>query len=98
MLLCTASFQLCYQEGFLSQLFIMLRKVNCTLGNFFVEHWLFSCDQLRLFVLDLLSIFSDAAHRIHPLAGQGVNLGFGDAQCLAEQLSNAVFDGADVGK
>jgi len=44
-----------------------------------------------------LALVGDAAHRIHPMAGQGVNLGFGDAALLAEILAEGASRGADLG-
>ncbi|VDL99359.1 unnamed protein product [Schistocephalus solidus] len=42
------------------------------------------------------SHFRDAAHRILPLSGQGVNMGFGDAASLAKHLNEALSEGADI--
>lgn len=43
-------------------------------------------------------LVGDAAHTIHPLAGQGLNMGLADVQCLAKCIREAVQQGADIGK
>lgn len=44
-----------------------------------------------------LAVVGDAAHTVHPVAGQGVNLGWRDAQTLADVLGKARGLGLDIG-
>jgi 2-octaprenylphenol hydroxylase len=43
-------------------------------------------------------VIADAAHSIHPLAGQGINLGISDAIILAEEIERAISAGKDIGQ
>jgi ubiquinone biosynthesis UbiH/UbiF/VisC/COQ6 family hydroxylase len=42
-------------------------------------------------------LVGDAAHVVHPLAGQGMNLGLADAACLAAEIDAALAAGRDPG-
>ncbi|WP_395344699.1 UbiH/UbiF/VisC/COQ6 family ubiquinone biosynthesis hydroxylase [Ningiella sp. W23] len=47
----------------------------------------------RQWVDESAVLIGDAAHTIHPLAGQGANLGIGDALALAENISASIEQG-----
>ncbi|OAX43204.1 COQ6 monooxygenase [Rhizopogon vinicolor AM-OR11-026] len=42
-------------------------------------------------------LVGDAAHTVHPLAGQGLNLGLGDVDALSRCIAQALTQGSDIG-
>ena len=53
--------------------------------------------QSQTYTTDRTALIGDAAHTIHPLAGQGLNMGLGDSKSLASSIEFAVKHGADIG-
>ena len=49
------------------------------------------------FIAERLALVGDAAHGIHPIAGQGLNAGLRDVAALAETLTDAARRGEDFG-
>jgi 2-octaprenyl-6-methoxyphenol hydroxylase len=52
----------------------------------------------RSFIGERLALVGDAAHVIHPIAGQGLNMGLKDVAALAEVVVDAARLGIDVGQ
>lgn len=59
--------------------------------------WPLGLTLARDFVKPRFALVGDAAHGIHPIAGQGLNLGFKDAAALAEVIVEAERLGEDIG-
>ena len=53
--------------------------------------------QANTYTTDRTALIGDAAHTIHPLAGQGLNMGLGDSRSLASAIEQAIQHGADIG-
>ncbi|WP_025033085.1 ubiquinone biosynthesis hydroxylase [Bradyrhizobium sp. DOA9] len=51
----------------------------------------------RSFIAERLALVGDAAHVIHPIAGQGLNMGLKDVAALAEVVVDAARLGMDIG-
>lgn len=49
------------------------------------------------FIADRIALVGDAAHGLHPIAGQGLNMGLRDVAALAEVLTDAMRRGEDIG-
>ena len=79
----------------------MTRRFGDALGPFrvFGRRWSYPLGLLiaERFTSDRLALVGDAAHSIHPLAGQGLNLAIRDVAALAEVVVDAHRLGLDIG-
>lgn len=70
---------------------------GCVLGDLVVQgprgSFPLTAQHADHYVMPGIALIGDAAHAIHPLAGQGANLGLQDADVLAEVLSAALQQG-----
>lgn len=80
-------------------------EVRRRIGNFLGEvkviggRWAYplSLQYTQNYVADRLALVGDAAHGIHPISGQGLNLGIKDVAVLIEVLTDARRVGLDIG-
>ncbi|WP_406565460.1 FAD-dependent monooxygenase [Kangsaoukella pontilimi] len=73
---------------FLGEISLAGRRFTYPLGLSFAHH----------FVAPRVALLGDAAHAVHPIAGQGLNAGLKDVAALAEVLTEARRRGEDVGR
>ena len=73
--------------GFLGKIKIMGPRWSHPLSMQFAEQY----------IDDRMVLVGDAAHGIHPIAGQGLNMGYRDVAALLEVLNTAKLEGADIG-
>ena len=61
------------------------------------QTWPLGTQLARAYVGRRLALVGDAVHGVHPIAGQGMNLGFRDVAALVEVLADAARVGLDLG-
>lgn len=76
-------------------------RVDGTLGDIEViakqAVWPLGYHHAESYTAERLLLIGDAAHGIHPIAGQGLNMGFRDVAALTEVLTEATRTGQDIG-
>ena len=62
-----------------------------------VQSWPLRMQVAKSYHAEKLVVVGDAAHIIHPLAGQGLNLGLRDAAALAQSIADGLAVGEELG-
>ena len=62
------------------------------------QTWPLEVNIARSLIAPRFALVGDAAHTLHPIAGQGLNLGFRDVAALAECVIDAARLGLDIGQ
>jgi 2-octaprenyl-6-methoxyphenol hydroxylase len=61
------------------------------------QSWPLQTSMARAFIAPRFALVGDAAHNVHPIAGQGLNLGLRDVAALAEVVVDQARLGLDIG-
>jgi len=62
------------------------------------QSWPLSMHLARNYIADRFALIGDAAHGVHPLAGQGLNLGLRDVAALVDVVVDGAGLGLDIGR
>lgn len=62
------------------------------------QSWPLSTHLVQDYIADRFAVMGDAAHGVHPIAGQGLNLGLRDVAALTDVVMDAVSIGLDFGR
>jgi 2-octaprenyl-6-methoxyphenol hydroxylase len=85
-------------EGFLAE---VDKRFGGRLGELRLDgprrSWPLEMHLARRFVANRFALLGDAAHGVHPIAGQGLNLAIRDAAALTEVVTEAARQGLDLG-
>jgi 2-octaprenyl-6-methoxyphenol hydroxylase len=92
-----------YLQNAAPELFIhaLQQKFGATLGTLSLlgKRWYYPLNALHAhrYTCGRLLLLGDSAHGMHPIAGQGLNVGVQDTLCLRDLLKKQLFVGLDVG-